>query len=35
MARIEGDIMRLLEVKRARRGVPVRPARPWSGVYAI
>jgi hypothetical protein len=30
---IEGDIMRLLEVKRARRVVPVRPARPWSKVW--
>jgi hypothetical protein len=27
---IEGDIMRLLDVKRARRAVPVRPAQPWS-----
>lgn len=35
MARIEGDILRLLEVKRARRAVPVRPARPSSGVHAI
>lgn len=24
--------MRLLDVKRARRVVPVRPARPWSGM---
>ena len=35
MSRIEGDIMRLLEVKRARRAVPVRPANPLSGVHAI
>lgn len=30
---IEGDIMRLLEVKKARRAVPVRPARPWTEAW--
>ncbi|KAF2631505.1 hypothetical protein BU25DRAFT_488094 [Macroventuria anomochaeta] len=30
---IEGDIMRLLEVKRTRRAVPVRPTRPWSVMW--
>ncbi|XPS97453.1 hypothetical protein M3J09_006681 [Ascochyta lentis] len=30
---IEGDIMRLLELKRARRAVPVRPERPWSKAW--
>lgn len=30
---IEGDIMRLLEVKKVRRVVPVRPARPWNEVW--
>lgn len=28
---MEGDIMRLLDIKKARRAVPVRPAGPWSG----
>ncbi|KAF1361582.1 hypothetical protein EJ07DRAFT_153823 [Lizonia empirigonia] len=30
---IEGDIMRLLEVKRAKRVVLVRPARPWKEAW--
>ena len=33
MSGIERDIMKLLEVKRARRAVPVRPTRPWSEVW--
>lgn len=32
---MEGDIMRLLDVKKARRAVPVRPARPSSGVRNV
>ncbi|KAF3010847.1 hypothetical protein E8E13_008941 [Curvularia kusanoi] len=30
--KIEGDIMRLLEVKKARRAVPVRPAAAWTEI---
>lgn len=30
---VERDIMRLLDVKKARRAVPVRPARPVSNMW--
>lgn len=32
---MQGDMMKLLDVKKARRAVPVRPARPWSGARSV